>query len=384
MTDTTLADLTILYAEDDEAAREQVAHFLQKKCARVLLAANGKEALERYEQDRPDMVISDVMMPEMGGLEFAEIVRQRDRSMPIILTTAFNDAVFLHRAIDIGVDNYVLKPIDLSKLYAAMLKSAELLLKTRALEISRAQLEAYHDAAEQERELVSELMKRMMQPELMVDRLVRFWLEPADRVSGDLIAFRRARNDRLYFMLADSTGHGLPAALNLLPVNQVFYSMVEKCLPVAQMIEEMNWAVKAQSPADRFVCAFVASIDTHNHVIESWNGGIPSAMLVNRTGEIYHSLVSNNLPLGILDKTFTAQTEIFQWNSPSQLVVYSDGLVEAENENGIAWGEQNIKRIINETLTAHRFDALTSELHGHLGTQRAFDDMTLLMIDCVM
>ncbi|MDD2915747.1 MAG: SpoIIE family protein phosphatase [Gallionella sp.] len=384
MTAIDLKGLTVLYAEDDETARDQVAHFLRKKCGGVRLAGNGLEALELYAEQRPDMVISDIMMPEMNGLEFAEIIKQRDPSMPVILVTAFNDATYLHRAIDLGVDNYVLKPIDLGKLHAAMLKSAELLIKTRALEISRAQLEKYHDAAEAERELVSELMMRMMQPELMVDRLVKFWLEPTDRVSGDLVSFHRARNDRLYVMLADSTGHGLPAALNLLTVNHIFYSMAEKSLPVAQIVEEMNAAVKAQSPSDRFVAAFVACIDTHNHVLETWNGGMPSAILINPAGEIYYPIASNNLPLGILDRTFTAQTEIFQWGFPSQLVIYSDGVVEAENINGVAWGEHNIKRIIKETPSAQRFDALTSAVHDFLGEQRAFDDMTLLMVDCVM
>ena len=384
MNEPNLGDLTILYVEDDADMSEQVAHFLRKKCARVLQAANGREALEIYQAQRPDMIVSDVMMPEMDGLDFSEIVKRRDPAMPIILTTAFNDSAYLHRAIDIGVDNYVLKPVDLGKLHAAMLKSADLLFKTRELVTSRAQLEAYHRAAEEERALVSELMKRMMQPERMVDARVRYRLEPTDLVSGDLIAFRRARNDKLYLMLADSTGHGLPAALNLLPVNQVFYSMVEKGLPVSQIVEEMNWAVKLQSPADRFVSAFVACLDGYNRVIETWNGGIPSAMLVDAAGEVCHSFTPNNLPLGILDRTFVARTDIFQWSCPSQLVIYSDGLVEAEDERGVAWGADSIRRTLAETPPAGRFDALVSGVHRHLGERRGFDDMTLLMVDCAM
>lgn len=384
MSEPGLSSLTVLYVEDDEDMSEQVTHFLRKKCANVLLAGNGREALEIYQAQRPDMVISDVMMPEMDGLEFSEIIKQRDPAMPVILTTAFNDSAYLHRAIDIGVDNYVLKPVDLDKLYTAMLKSAELLIKTRALAVSRAQLEAYHQAAEEERALVSDLMKRMMQPERMVDARVQYRLEPADLVSGDLIAFRRARNDRLYLMLADSTGHGLPAALNLLPVNHVFYSMVEKGLPVSQIVEEMNWAVKQQSPADRFVSAFVACIDPYNHVIETWNGGIPAAVLVNDAGEAYHSFVPNNLPLGILDRTFVARTDIFQWDSRSQLVIYSDGLIEAENEHGVAWGANSICQLLAQKPMAERFDALLNGVHEHLGERRAFDDMTLLMVDCAM
>ncbi len=384
MTDYSLSELTLLYVEDDSEERAQVAHFLQKKCAHLLLASNGIEALKIYEESRPDMIISDIMMPEMDGLTFSEIIKKRNPSIPILLTTAFNDATFLHRAIDVGVDNYVLKPIDLSKLHAAILKSAELLLKTRALEVGRAQLEAYHNLAEEERGLVSELMKRMMQPELMHDPLVKFWLQPADRVSGDLVAFRRAKNGRLFIMLADSTGHGLPSALNLLPVNHIFYSMVTKGLQVAQIVEEMNWAVNEQSPVDRFVSAFVACIDTQNRVIESWNGGIPTAMLINEQGDIVHSFPPNNLPLGILDRSFTAQTEVFQWSSQSQLAIYSDGFVEAENQLGVAWGEDNIRCVLKQTAITQRFEALTSHLHYYLGEKPAFDDMTLLMVDCTV
>lgn len=384
MSDRSLNELTVLYVEDDEDMSEQVAHFLRKKCAHVLQAANGREALELYRERRPDMVVSDVMMPEMDGLELAETIKRRDPAMPVILTTAFNDSAYLHRAIDIGVDNYVLKPVDLEKLHAAMLKSTELLFKTRELVTSRARLEAYHQAAEEERALVSELMKRMMQPDRMVDECVKYRLEPADMVSGDLIAFRRARNDRLYIMLADSTGHGLPAALNLLPVNHVFYSMAEKGLPVSQIVEEMNWAVKQQSPADRFVSTFVACIDPCNHVVEAWNGGIPAAMLVNEGGEAFRTFVPNNLPLGILDRTFVARTDIFQWHCNSQLVVYSDGLVEAEDEHGVAWGSDSIRLVLEQTPAAGRFDALIGGVHRHLGSRRGFDDMTLLMVDCAM
>lgn len=384
MTIHSLSNLTILYVGDDEEVCDQVTTFLREKCGEVLRAANGREALEHCDLHCPDMIISDVVMPEIDGLEFSEISKQRNPSTPIILTTAFNDFASLHRAINIGVDHYVLKPIDLDKLHATMLKSADSLLKTRALEVSRTELETYRHAAEEERVLVSELMKRMMQPERMVDQHVQYWLESADHVSGDLIAFRRSRNGRLYIMLADSTGHGLPAALNLLPVNHVFYSMVDKGLPVSMIVEEMNWAVKEQSPVDRFVSAFVASIDTRNHFMEVWNGGMPTALLTDQAGEIYHSFSSGNLPLGILDRSFTAQTEIFQWNCHSQLLVYSDGFVEAENENGVAWGEHSIHRVIRDTPAELRFDALHNALHDHLGARRAFDDTTLLMVDCTM
>ena len=377
-----LSDMVILYAEDDEGIREQIAHFLSHRCARLILAENGREALELYRAQRPDMIVSDVLMPEMDGLELAATIKSANPSIPIIVTTAFNDADYLLRAIEIGIDEYVLKPVSLEKLQAALNKQAEILFNARAFVAGKAQLEAYHQAAEEERRLVADLMQRMMRPERLADPQVRHWLQPTEIIGGDLIAVSRAHDGRLYVMLADSTGHGLPAALNLLPVNHIFYSMVEKSLPVSLIAEEMNWAVKEQSPIDRYVAALIACVDSRNHVIEIWNGGIPAALLVGADGNIVHSFNSVNLPLGILDRTFTAQTEMFQWSEHSQLVVYSDGMPEAENENGDAFGGSRIKEVIKQMPANERYEALRAALNSHLGERHAFDDITLLMVDC--
>ncbi|MCE5182198.1 MAG: SpoIIE family protein phosphatase [Betaproteobacteria bacterium] len=378
-----LKQFSVLYAEDEEDIRKEVGHFLERHVGKLIVAANGEEALAAFAVHKPDIVISDIMMPAMDGLRLAEAIKERSRTTPVIFTTAFNDVKYLHRAIDLGVDGYVLKPIDLKQLLAVFSKTAALLLKNRELVTSRAQLEAYHQAAEDERRLVAELMERMMRPENLRDPQVRYWLKPTDVVSGDLIALSRSRNRKLYFMLADSTGHGLPAALNLLPVNHIFYSMVSKNLPLTMMVEEMNWAVKEQSPTGRYVAALVACIDLHNRLVEIWNGGIPSAFFIGEDGRGMHTFDSVNLPLGILDRTFTAQTEVFQWSEPGQLVVYSDGLSEAENEAGEPFGLSRIEQVLRQAAPAERFSGLTEALNAHLGGRRAFDDMTLMLVECV-
>ncbi|OHC66641.1 MAG: hypothetical protein A3H93_18500 [Rhodocyclales bacterium RIFCSPLOWO2_02_FULL_63_24] len=123
------------------------------------------------------------------------------------------------------------------------------------------------------------------------------YIQPTEVVSGDLVAVLRSRNGRLYVMLADSTGHGLPAALNLLPINHIFYSMVSKGLAVGMIVEEMNWAVHEQSPTGRYVAAVVACIDSHNCTVEVWNGGIPPAYFLGADGDVAFCFSSSNLPL---------------------------------------------------------------------------------------
>ena len=96
-----LRQLTILYAEDDDNIRLEVVHFLERRVGNLVLAANGEEALAAFIEHKPDIVISDIMMPVMDGLELAAAIKERNSAVPVILTTAFNEAKYLHQAISL-------------------------------------------------------------------------------------------------------------------------------------------------------------------------------------------------------------------------------------------------------------------------------------------
>lgn len=377
-----LKTLAVLYVEDDAETRAQFAHMLEKIVGTLHTAADGAQALEIFRSTKPDLVISDIMMPGMDGLEMAENIRAENPATPIILTTAFNDARYLMRAIGIGIDNYVLKPVDYPMLRKAIAKSAQALFKDRELKIKSAQLELYHAAAEDERRLVGQLMERMMQADGLRDEGLRYWLQPSDVVSGDLVAATRARNGKLFAMVADSTGHGLPAALNLLPLSRIFYRMVEKGFPVGTLVEEMNLAIKAQSPVERFVAATLAAIDNDSRTIEMWSGGSPAAIFVNHRGEPVHVFASANLPLGVLDKTFIAHPTLFHWGAPGYLLMFSDGVLDAENEEGTPFGSDGVLRAIAGAPAENWTAAIQETLQRHLGRRRAHDDLSLVIVNC--
>jgi len=375
-----LKQLTLLYVEDEEGIRNEVSHFLARRVGRLLTAVNGREGLDIYLAQRPDLVLSDIQMPVMDGLGMAEEIKKLHPDTPIIFTTAFNAPTYLQRAISLGIDGYAVKPMNLEELLQCILRCVDVLMQRQEIAISRAQLAAYHQAAEEERRLVADLMARMMRPANLQDAQLKYWLRPAEIVGGDLVAAARNRNHKLYIMLADSTGHGLPAALNLLPINHIFYSMVSKGLPLTLMVEEMNWAVREQSPTERYVSALVACIDSRNRVAEVWNGGLPGAFFINDSGKIVRQFESANFPLGVLDRTFTAMTEIYQWSEPGQLFIYSDGLEDVENEAGVAFGFQHISDTLQAAAPSERFAALVDAVQRHLGDHRAIDDMTLVSV----
>jgi two-component system, cell cycle response regulator DivK len=109
---------TILLAEDHRDSREAMRALLEAHGYRVIEAANGREAVERALEERPDLVLMDIMMPEMDGFEATRVLRSQEqtRKLPIIAVTAMDGAQRLSQ--QAGVDDFVAKPIDTRGLMA--------------------------------------------------------------------------------------------------------------------------------------------------------------------------------------------------------------------------------------------------------------------------
>lgn len=134
---TFLGTLAILYVEDDADTREQLGRFLKRRAGSLVTAVNGVDGLAKFIERRPQIIVTDILMPEMDGLEMSRLIRAHDRQVPIIITTAFEQPDYLIRAIDIGLDKYVIKPIDGSRLEAALLDCAHRLRAEAQLQEQR-------------------------------------------------------------------------------------------------------------------------------------------------------------------------------------------------------------------------------------------------------
>jgi len=133
-----LKTLTLLYVEDDTDTCEQLGRFLQQRVETLITAASGAAGLAAYHTHRPAIVITDIQMPEMDGLTMALEIRKLNSTVPVIVTTAFEQTNYLLRSIEIGVDKYVIKPVDPDLLYNALLECAHRL----RVEADRAELES--------------------------------------------------------------------------------------------------------------------------------------------------------------------------------------------------------------------------------------------------
>jgi DNA-binding NarL/FixJ family response regulator len=132
-----LKTMTVLYVEDNDELREQLAEYLGRLVGQLFTAHNGAVGLDIFREKRPQMVITDLLMPVMQGLEMAAEIRKLDEYVPIVVVTAFERIDYLMRSIEIGVDKYVTKPIVIEQLRAALLTSAHRLRAEEQLNLHR-------------------------------------------------------------------------------------------------------------------------------------------------------------------------------------------------------------------------------------------------------
>lgn len=111
-----LKEIKILYVEDDLTTAEELGYFLKRRAGKVYVAHDGQAGLDLYEKHSPDIIIVDLFLPVMSGIEMIKRVRQSDEKTPIIITSAVDDSGVILSAIDLGIHKYVLKPINTGEL----------------------------------------------------------------------------------------------------------------------------------------------------------------------------------------------------------------------------------------------------------------------------
>lgn len=126
--------VSVLYVEDEPLTRAVFARILERKVSDLYQAENGEEGLELFKIHRPDIVISDVRMPVMDGIEMSRRIKSLEGNSKIIITTAHSDASVLLNSIDAGIDKYILKPVDVEILFSALENCAETIMLERKIQ----------------------------------------------------------------------------------------------------------------------------------------------------------------------------------------------------------------------------------------------------------
>lgn len=112
-------DYSVLVVEDDQAVKEGLSRILNMIFKKVKSVKDGYEALELIKNEGTDLIITDLLMPHLNGLELIKALNESQYNIPVIITTACTENEYFENAKNLGVENYLLKPIDVEDLISA-------------------------------------------------------------------------------------------------------------------------------------------------------------------------------------------------------------------------------------------------------------------------
>jgi PAS domain S-box-containing protein len=171
---THLKKLNILYVEDDTSTREELEYFFSTKVNKLFVAKNGEEGFNLYKNEKPDIVVTDIQMPVLNGIDMIEKIRNIDNYVPIVVITAFSDTDYLFKAIKLNVNHYLTKPLNLISLVDILAKlSKNISLEKDNKEILNT-LKQYKDIVD-ERSIISKSN---------LEGIITYVNEPFEKISG--------------------------------------------------------------------------------------------------------------------------------------------------------------------------------------------------------
>jgi len=129
-------NLKILVVDDEQELLDKLLMYVGIFCDTVYSATNGKEALEIYEKNKPDIILADINMPKMNGLELVERIRQTDKKTKIIILTAHTNTDYLIKSVKLHLISYLLKPVKIDELKETITQAIEEISQTNYIDLT--------------------------------------------------------------------------------------------------------------------------------------------------------------------------------------------------------------------------------------------------------
>lgn len=374
----------VLLIEDSDAHNKMLSSYFAQSgfnCDSVRTLAHGRE---RLAHNRYDIVLVDNHLPDGLGLGLMDVLAERGIDVPVMMITSNDDYELIQECFEQGISDFMHKPLHLPLLVFKIQRLIFNYWLRQNVQTQNAKLEDLLTEKQREEHLAKHVFEHLSTREHLCHEHLQALMQPSSEFNGDLLLSRCSPGGNLFVMLLDATGHGLAAAISILPVVSIFRAMVSKGHPLSMLAYELNQRLIREMPGDRFVAGILAEVDPHRRELSVWNGGMPDALLCDRAGHVRHRFASRHMPLGVLDnEVFDTSTDTLALKeSAHQLFMFSDGLIEQDSASGEAFGMQRVERLIELGQGQDTVSKLAQALRFHRGALPYSDDVSLCRLDC--
>ena len=380
----------ILAVDDELDILQLIEMTLISDGFEVVTASNGIEALEKARIHTPDLILLDLMMPEMDGFEVIKNLKQTPemKNIPVIMLTARAQAHERIEGLSAGADDYITKPFELEEL---KLRIESILAHTRKTKYINPLIGALgdwftEDGMEQFAEhlrTASAIQQHLLpqsDPELEGFDISGL-LESSMSVSGDFYDFVPFEDNRLGIVIADVRGKGIPAALLMVMIRTAMRLVCREDISPSSVLKRVNDLLVIDTTPDFFATMVYGILDPNSLTFTYSNAGHCYPILLK--GEKIEELQTGGMILGCFGFA-EFETETIELEMGNKILFYTDGLTEAETKaEEEFYGEERLKQVFkkNSDLSADELcRKIREDLFDFCGTNQQKDDITIVAV----
>ncbi len=394
---------TILIVDDSVTNRKFLARHVEAQNYQVATAANGKQAIQMIQTGSYDLILLDIIMPEVNGYQVLEWIRGSPwQHIPTIMISALDQIDSVVKCIEMGAADYLAKPFNSILLKARLeacleqkrLRDQESLYISQLAQanqkISKLNncLQAENNRLSTELEVTQRLQSMLLPKEKELNQIkaleIAGFTEPAAEVGGDYYDVLQHQG-RIIISIGDVSGHGLESGVLMLMVQTAVRTLIENNeTSPKQFFEVLNRTIYQNvQRMDSDKNLSLSLIDYYDGMLRI-SGQHEEMLIVRHGGEIERiDTVDLGFPIGLEE---TIEDFIFQAQIPLEqnevVVLYTDGITEAENCAGAHYGLEKLCAVVRENWQQSAQDirqAVIRDLRSHIGVEQVYDDITLVV-----
>ena len=382
----------VLVVDDEAQIRDILAFYLKRAGYQILLAENGRKALDEMAKRSPDLILSDLRMPEMAGDEFCRLVKGNPETKDIyfILVSAMDGSTSKIGGLNLGADDMIPKPFHAQEVMAKVESAFRLIAMQKEIKRQNQELTRFQERMTAELALAARLQMGLL-PTLPGQasgiRYTHRYL-PAEGIGGDIYSIVSVPDGGTALLIADVSGHGVTAALISAMVKTFFEAQVRQGGTPLDWAKAMNRDLARSTLSEQFATAFLAHLDPEKSTLRYVVAGHDSPIHIHQGshGGLNQptQLTGKGFMLGIdEDLPFTEQTSSFRVGD--RMILFTDGIVEVEREDRSLLGHEGLLKFCSELPrdAEQAADQIVEQVRTFNDPAPFLDDVTLVILDRV-